>query len=878
MAESTDANDARAPAAGRLRRWEVAALAGILAAGALVRGLYLGEIARRPDFRHPAVDAGFHDYWARALTTGRWTPPDGLPDPNVRGTPFLRPPGYPYALAGVYAVTGGGALAPRVLQMLLGLSSAVLAMAIARRWAGRAAGLLAAAGTAGYWSLVYFEGELHAVALLIPLLLTATLLLGLWAARGRWVELAAASAALGLAALLRPNALALPAVAAVWAGVLVWRRGARRRLPAAALAALAPAAAVVLPVTVRNALVAGDVVLISSNAGVNLYIGNCRTADGTCLSELPGLGRFGTCFDYARIVRRVERTAGRAMSHSEVSAWLAGRALAHARRHPARTARLLLTKAALLAGPRRVGHNKEVHYERANSRVLRWLPAGFPGLLGLAAAGLGLSWHRRGRRAVLLLTALMAAVLLLSVLPFFVAERYRAPAVPLLVILAACVPPELHRRLRGGRRAAAAGWVALAAGLWAGLHLVPGDYRPSEAKWHHDLGFAHLRSGAPAGAEAHLRRAVQLEPGFALAHYNLGVALSRLGRPDAAAGRFREAIRLAPSLPGPYNHLGMATLRAGKLDEAIALFRRAADLAPDDPEVLSNLGLALSNAGRHAEAERHLARAIRLRRSRAESHNNLGVVMMRLGAFDRAAGCFRAALRRRADYVQALDNLGAALAALGRTGEAVEAWRRALALDASDFDARNNLGSVLVDLGRADEALAHLAAARRLRPGSAPAALNHARALQAAGRPAEAVGAYRAALRLREDFVPALNGLAWLRATHPEASVRDGAEAAALALRACELTGRGSFVCLDTLAAALAESGRFDEAAGVAERAAALAGAAGRPARAEDIRRRLALYRASRPFRAPRPRGRAAGEEGGTSTRPGGSMSRPHTR
>src|SRR5262249_17334382 len=58
----------------------------------------------------------------------------------------------------------------------------------------------------------------------------------------------------------------------------------------------------------------------------------------------------------------------------------------------------------------------------------------------------------------------------------------------------------------------------------------------------------------------------------------------------------------------------------------------------------------------------------------------------------------------------------------------------------------------------------------------------------------------------------ALNFLAWLRATCPEADMRNGKEAVELALRACELSGWKDWGIIDTLAAAYAEQGDFDRA------------------------------------------------------------------
>jgi hypothetical protein len=97
----------------------------------------------------------------------------------------------------------------------------------------------------------------------------------------------------------------------------------------------------------------------------------------------------------------------------------------------------------------------------------------------------------------------------------------------------------------------------------------------------------------------------------------------------------------------------------------------------------------------------------------------------------------------------------------------------------------------------------------------------------------------------KDDF--SHNALAWIEATAPEASLRDGRKAVTDATKACELTKwkRGSWI--DTLAAAYAESGDFQQAVKYEK----LALRTGDPTDPEqkEMRARLALYQQSEPFR-----------------------------
>jgi hypothetical protein len=123
------------------------------------------------------------------------------------------------------------------------------------------------------------------------------------------------------------------------------------------------------------------------------------------------------------------------------------------------------------------------------------------------------------------------------------------------------------------------------------------------------------------------------------------------------------------------------------------------------------------------------------------------------------------------------------------------------------------------------------------------------RALLAEGRAREAIEHYSEAVRLRPEFLTAANNLAWLLATAEAESLRNPYAALRLAQRSARLTRHLDPPVLDTLAAAYAASGRFEEAVAAAERGVALAREAGDRELADQIAQRLALYRQGEAYR-----------------------------
>ena len=227
---------------------EVRVLIAILVVGALLRGLYLAEIVDSPGFTAPQVDADYHDYWARALVTGDFTPPPLHPDPLIRTTPYFRPPGYPYFLAFVYALTDGSYLFARGFQMALGLLSALFAFSFGRRWFGSRMGLIFAGLMSTYWGFIYFEGELLEPALFSSLILLFLWDLSLWVNGISFSRSLSTGLLLGLCALVRPNVLLFAPVVLLWA---FWVSKTRRGLLRPAIGLVLATALTIAPVTIR---------------------------------------------------------------------------------------------------------------------------------------------------------------------------------------------------------------------------------------------------------------------------------------------------------------------------------------------------------------------------------------------------------------------------------------------------------------------------------------------------------------------------------------------------------------------------------------------------------------------------------------------------
>lgn len=763
--------------------WYVWALAAVLLVGAVVRFAYSQEVKDHPDYRTPMLDARYHDYWARALVTDDWTPPESQADPQIQTHSYVRPPLYPYFLSFVYRISGGSYHAPRIAQFALGLLSAAMGAWLACRWFGWVAGLVTASLMSLYWIFPYYESQMVEPSFIIPLLLAWVGITESGArafGRGR---LFASGILLGAIILGRPNALLLiPAIAAwlVWIG---WsEKKTIRQVLAAAVLFVVGTIIPVSPAVIRNVSVSGEWIPVTAVGGQNLYLANNPLADGYT-GIAPDIRNWSS-FDHARLVRELGAQVGRPLTYKEASSEWTSRALDYMKENPSRVAALTLKKVLLLIGPKEVSVDREDEFERRDSQLLSALPGGFSWVLTGAVLSLLLLIDANGRRLfrrhdvmIVLITLIVFAG---SYLPFTVTGRYRVPLIPLLLLLLSFGAQRLI--VWGVSRS----WKQLASwsvvGLVLFLFLRPNyaEYQPSEARWHVTRGLAYGRVGQTSVAADYLKRAIDLAPEYAYARLNYGVALARLEQPDDAIRELTESARL-------------------------------------DPQALTwqTLGGLKKTQGDYEGAEQAFLEALRLSPSDATTYNDLGILYAEIGNINKAASFFKQAADADSAYFEAYRNLAVAMVQTGQGLESIPYYEQAAMLNPAD-------GSVLYGL---------------------------ASQLGLAGRYQEAASCLYDAIEVEPENPEWLGALAWIRAAHPSAEMRNGNEALMLAERAMSCVEEDEPSARVVLAAAYAELGQFDRAVEVVNGAIPLAVKNNNHALEKTLLEHAAVYRAGKALR-----------------------------
>jgi tetratricopeptide (TPR) repeat protein len=149
--------------------------------------------------------------------------------------------------------------------------------------------------------------------------------------------------------------------------------------------------------------------------------------------------------------------------------------------------------------------------------------------------------------------------------------------------------------------------------------------------------------------------------------------------------------------------------------------------------------------------------------------------------------------------------------------------------------------------GDYDKAILSYTETIRLEPRNDVAVCDRGLAYWEKGEPKQALMDFDLAKRLNPKNDGAYNGLAWIKATAPQAELRDGEQAVDFATKACELTDWRNPFHLSALAAAFAETGNFPRA--IEWHKKAMASPDFPQSKLDRARERLMLYEQGKPYR-----------------------------
>jgi tetratricopeptide (TPR) repeat protein len=541
-----------------------------------VRVVYLLQ-AGEHFFFNEFSDSRYYHWWAQRIIQGQPSPPV-----------YYMGPLYPHLLAFFYRIFGPRPQIVLWFQVLLGTASCGLIYLFGRMVFGSTVGLLAAAIGALYSVEIFYESALLMTTTLYALNLLLLISI-LWALeRSNWFVWIIPGILLGFSSLGRANVLSfLPFLIL---GIFLLARGQPRgriRSIPSILALLLGLLLVLAPVAARNKVVGRDLVLITSNLGLNLFVGNNPDASGY-YQQPQGLDLSSDLYG-AKIAMVFE---GHELKPSEVSRFWLRKALTFVREHPGAFLRLTVNKFLFFWNAYEIPQVEHLDFFKRFAPTLRWPLLSFSLVGPLGLLGLALSL-RRWRLSYFPMTFIFS--LMVATVFFFVISRLRLQICSVLMVFAAYALTWLWERLRAKQTK------QLVAALLALVPLVLLVNWPHPAlsaardlaKSHNVLALHLWNQGDLEGAGREYENAIALYPLLGETYVNLGNLRFEQGRPDETLKLYDRALQADPRVSSVHLNLGNIYSLKGRWDEAIREYRAEIKSHPYNLKAYEGLHKAL---------------------------------------------------------------------------------------------------------------------------------------------------------------------------------------------------------------------------------------------------------------------------------------------
>jgi len=295
---------------------------------------------------------------------------------------------------------------------------------------------------------------------------------------------------------------------------------------------------------------------------------------------------------------------------------------------------------------------------------------------------------------------------------------------------------------------------------------------------YYDRGFVFFERNEYQNAIADFSDSIKLNSQFSRSYAERAIAYDKLGIYDKALDDANKSMELDAQDVNSHIAHGIVNDDTGGWDAAITDYTEAVRLNPADATAYFDRSLVYAKKKEYDKALDDANECIRLEPGRPENYSNRGLIYSRMEKNGRALEDFDRAINNDPSYVPNYVNRALVYDDTGELGKALADLNKAIGLDPKNINAYDSRGYIYSEMGDAGNALAD----------------------------------YQHVISLSSDDASGFSSLAWLYATFPKSEVRDGVKALELATKACELSKWKDYYSISALAAAEAETGKFDDA------------------------------------------------------------------
>ncbi len=569
--------------------------------GFVIRLLFLIEINDTPFFQNLHSDSKIYNKWSDEIVTeGR------LYGEQV----YFMSPVYPYFFAVIKVLFNDSVLAIRLIQIVIGTINIIIMFLIGRNLFSSTAGYVTALLSATYIVFIFYTSTILSETLQ---LFVVSLLL-LMVSRNpqnlnhkNWFII---GVLLGLAALFRANILIFYFPALIWILFYYGRNHhwifIRRIIGFFTLGLVLS----IFPATLNNYLASGDFVLISSNGGINFYIGNNKDAIGIyqppkdfdIFSDLSG-------------ERYAEKISGKILSSSETSAFWFEKGFDYIFEHPFDFFLLMVNKTALFFSPNEHPQSFIMDidfFKEQYSTVLKFPLPGFGFIMIFSIFGFVLTIKDKSKYSLIYL--FIFCYIIATVL-FFIAGRFRIAITPVFISFAAVGIIQIYSfiKIRRYKEIIVASSLVIIylisqkylvknydlssydAFLNLGnIYFERGEYPEAYQSYMKSLeykdyyltymmigNFFNAQRNFPNAYKAY-QNAIKRNPRSAITFFNLGTLFINVSNFDSALVNFEKAIEIDPSFADSYRNIAIIYYVRGDYNKSLIYFEKYLELSNDE--------------------------------------------------------------------------------------------------------------------------------------------------------------------------------------------------------------------------------------------------------------------------------------------------------
>jgi len=580
---------------------ELQRLVIICGLGFLIRALFIFDVGESPFVQNLFSDSKIYYDWAKGIvSSGNW----------IGSEVFFMSPGYPYFLALIFKFAGISIVFVKIIQAIVSAATIPLVYLTARNLFEKKSALIAAILASIYSCFIFYSNLILGET--IQIFLTAWLLLLMSKESDNnypkhWFYI---GFLLGLTALFRANILLFMIAAVAW---LLFRMRANKDLKKlfkkSIVYLILGSALPILPITVRNYAAGNDIVLLTSNGGINFFLGNNKDAPGVFKSPKD----FDLFQDMAGI-KYAKKITGKKLTPSESSDYWCKQGLEFITQNPA-DALLLTTKKILLffdndENPQ--SSTMDITFYRSFSSLLK-IP--FPDFLFVMIfAIVGMVFYRKEWNRLSLIYLFLISYIISTVM-FFVIGRFRLAAMPVFIVFAGVGIKELIQVFREKEiRRLLFPSLAVITYLLIQFSVVPkfnfsnydayvnlGNVYFNQAKYNdalnyfnkslniHESDLTYVLVGNTYAAKRdsvnavkYYQKAINLNPDYALAYFNLGSLYSQTRNFTAAEDAFLKTINIDPYFDAAYRNLAIIYYMGEEYEKSLSYFQKYLSITKDE--------------------------------------------------------------------------------------------------------------------------------------------------------------------------------------------------------------------------------------------------------------------------------------------------------